>query len=174
MTTTINLVTTCHHVKILHYYWPYSPHCTFHTWDIYLVTRSLSLLISFTYFSHPPCSLPSSNHPFVLCDSVPVLLCLFICFCFVFFRFYIKGNHTVFFFLWLFSLSIIPSRSVCTCSVAQSHLSLCDPMDRSPPGSSVHEISQERILHWVAISCFRRSSQPRDQTCVSGIGRQVL
>ena len=38
---------------------------------------------------------------------------------------------------------------------------LCDPVDCSPPGSSVHGISQARILEWVAISFFRGSSQPR-------------
>ena len=47
-------------------------------------------------------------------------------------------------------------------------------MDYSLPGSSVHEISQARILEWVAISYSRGSSQPRDQTCVSCIGRQIL
>ena len=39
--------------------------------------------------------------------------------------------------------------------VAQSYLSLCDPMDCSPPGSSAHGILQGRILEWVAISFFR-------------------
>ena len=43
----------------------------------------------------------------------------------------------------------------------------CDPMDCNPPGSSVHGISQTRILEWVAISFFRGSSQPRDLTQVS-------
>ena len=41
---------------------------------------------------------------------------------------------------------------------------LCDPMDCSPPGPSVHGILQARILEWVAISFFRESSQPRDRT----------
>ena len=41
------------------------------------------------------------------------------------------------------------------------------PWDCSPPGSSVHGISQARILEWVAISYFRASSQPRDWACVS-------
>ena len=36
------------------------------------------------------------------------------------------------------------------CSVAQSYLTLCDPMDCTPPGSSVHGIFQVRILEWVA------------------------
>ena len=38
------------------------------------------------------------------------------------------------------------------CSVPQSCLTLCDPMDCNPPGSSVHGILQARILEWVAIS----------------------
>ena len=48
--------------------------------------------------------------------------------------------------------------------VAQSCLTLCDPMDYSPPGSSVHGILQARILEWVAISISRGSSRPRDLT----------
>ena len=40
-------------------------------------------------------------------------------------------------------------------------------MDCSPPGSSVHGISQARILEWVAISFSKGSSQPRGQTCIS-------
>ena len=44
----------------------------------------------------------------------------------------------------------------------------CDPMDCSPPGSSVHGISQARILEWVAISFSKRSFQPRDHvSCVA-------
>ena len=50
---------------------------------------------------------------------------------------------------------------------AQSCLTLCDPMDCSPSGSSVHGIFQARILEWVAISYSRRSSCPRDQTCAT-------
>ena len=46
--------------------------------------------------------------------------------------------------------------------VAQSCLTLCDPEDCSPPGSSVPRILQARILEWVAISSSRGSSQPRD------------
>ena len=46
--------------------------------------------------------------------------------------------------------------------VAQSSLTLCDPMDCSPPDSSVHGILQARILEWVAIPFSRGSSQPRD------------
>ena len=53
-------------------------------------------------------------------------------------------------------------------------LTLCNPMDYSPPGSPVHGISQARILDWVAISFCRGSSPPGSQTRVSCIGRQVL
>ena len=53
--------------------------------------------------------------------------------------------------------------------IAQSCPTLCDPMDCSPPGSSVHGIPQARILEWVAISLFRGFSRPRDRTRVSGI-----
>ena len=53
--------------------------------------------------------------------------------------------------------------------VAQSCLTLCNPMDCSLPGSSVHGISQARILEWVAISFSRESSPPRNRTCISCI-----
>ena len=48
-------------------------------------------------------------------------------------------------------------------------LTLCDPMNCSLPGSSLHGIFQARILEWVAISFSRRSSRPRDWTQVSCI-----
>ena len=63
------------------------------------------------------------------------------------------------------------------CLVAKSCPTLCDPMDCSPPGSSVHEISQARILEWGAISSARGSSRPRNQTsvsCISCTGRRIL
>ena len=53
--------------------------------------------------------------------------------------------------------------------VAQSCLFLCNPMDCSLPGSSVHGILQVRILEWVAIPFSRGSSQPRDWTWISYI-----
>ena len=56
-------------------------------------------------------------------------------------------------FRWWFSHSSCPT--------------LCDPMDCSPPGSSVHGILQARVLEWVAMSFSRGSSRPRDQTQVS-------
>ena len=53
--------------------------------------------------------------------------------------------------------------------IAQSCLTLHDPMDCSLPGSSVHGIFQARVLEWVAVFFSRRSSQSRDQTQVSHI-----
>ena len=68
-------------------------------------------------------------------------------------------------------------REVCKCMLSQSCWTLCDPMDCSPPGSSVHGILQARILEWVAMPFSRGSSQPTDWTHVfhvSCIGRWVL
>ena len=48
--------------------------------------------------------------------------------------------------------------------VTQSCPTLCDPVDCSPPGSSIHGILQARILEWVAISFSRGCSRPRDRT----------
>ena len=88
---------------------------------------------------------------------------------------------------WSFSFSISPSSEhsagitwVCVCvhvTVAQLRLVLCNPMDYSPPDSSVHGIILARILVWFAISSSKGSSRPRDQTSISYIsciGRQVL
>ena len=61
---------------------------------------------------------------------------------------------------------------MCVCALSlQSYLTLCDPMDYSPRGSSVHGILQARILEWVAISYSRGPSQPRDPTRVSCVSR---
>ena len=53
--------------------------------------------------------------------------------------------------------------------VAQLSVTLCDPMDCSPPGSSIHGIFQARVLEWGAIAFSRGSSWPRDRTRVSCI-----
>ena len=63
-------------------------------------------------------------------------------------------------FWWVFEVKVL---------VAQLCPTLGDPMNCSPPGSSVPGISQARILEWVAISSSRLSSQPRDWTQVSYI-----
>ena len=58
-----------------------------------------------------------------------------------------------------------PVECICAQSL-QSCLILCDPMDCSPPGSSVHGILLARILEWVAIPSSRASSRPRDRTSI--------
>ena len=88
---------------------------------------------------------------------------------------------------------------LCCVASLQSCPTLYDPMDHSPPGSSVHGVSQARmleqvampqarvleqvtmpqarVLEWVAMPSFRGPSQPRDQTCISNVsctGRRVL
>ena len=56
----------------------------------------------------------------------------------------------------------------CVCAASlQSCLALGDPMDWSPPGSSVHGILQVRILEWVAVFSFRGSSRSKDWTHIS-------
>ena len=55
----------------------------------------------------------------------------------------------------------------------QSCLILCDPMDCSPPGPSVHVILQARILQWVATPSSRGFSHPRDRTQVSCVSCTV-
>ena len=57
--------------------------------------------------------------------------------------------------------------------VTESFPTLCDTMDCTPPGSSIHGILQAWILEWVAIPFSRGSSWPRDQTWVSHISKQI-
>ena len=59
-------------------------------------------------------------------------------------------------------------------SVAQSCLTLCNSVDCSLPGSSVHGVLQARLLEWVALSYSRGSSQPKDQSWVSCIEADSL
>ena len=61
----------------------------------------------------------------------------------------------------------------CGCCLVPKSL-FCDSVDCSPPGSSVHGLSQARILEWVALSFSRGSSWLRNRTCVSCVGRQIL
>ena len=97
-----------------------------------------------------------------------------------------KVNNVYAYFYEVSSLGIIPTprlydtncwkilKIYCMCVRAQLCLTHCNPMDCSPWGSSVHGISQARLLEQVAISYYRGSSWPRDWTCVSCIGRWIL
>ena len=74
-------------------------------------------------------------------------------------------------------IEVVEDMACMHAKLLQSCLTLCDPMDCTPPGSSVHGIHQARLLEWVALPSFRGSSQPRDQThtsYVSCFGRWVL
>ena len=67
---------------------------------------------------------------------------------------------------WTFIISQILQQQ--KSDVAQACLTLCNPMDYNPPGSSsIHEIFKARILEWIAIFFSRGSSWPRDRTQVS-------
>ena len=102
----------------------------------------------------------------------------------------INSQSTVFCFLWvenvvaykdLMTVESLPvgvmtltSLKLSEVKAAQSCPTLCNPMDFSLPGSSVHGILQARILEWVAIAFSGGSSQPRDWTPVSLIAGGFL
>ena len=111
-----------------------------------------------------------SPHPYLL-PLIPKVYCLCLClFCcpacrivdIIFLNSYIQYLP---FSFWLTSLCIIDSRFIhfIISEVAQSCPTLCEPMDCSLLGSSVHGIFQARVLEWVAISFSRGSSWPRDR-----------
>ena len=92
-----------------------------------------------------------------------------------------KRYHVFLLSVWLGSFSMTLSRSfhgaagMCVWAKSlQSCLTLCDAMDCSPPGSSVHGISQARILKWIVFCPFRGSFWPRNRTWGSCIGRWIL
>ena len=73
----------------------------------------------------------------------------------------------------LFSLTLVSmichEKFIVCVLVTQLCPTLCDPLDCSPPGSSIHGIFWARMLEWVAIAFSRGSSQHKDQTLVSCI-----
>ena len=69
-------------------------------------------------------------------------------------------------FKWCVCVCVRVCACVCALSL-QSCLNLWNPMDCSPPGSSVHGMLQARIPKWVGVSSSRGCSRPKDQTCVS-------
>ena len=70
--------------------------------------------------------------------------------------------------------NIAQSQTHTTSEVARLCPTLCDPMDSSLPGSSIHGIFQARVLKWLAISFSRGSSWPRDWTQVSCIASRCV
>ena len=95
-----------------------------------------------------------------------------------FVRYIIKGKYILNFTYSSKTLLNTYSRAVATldpdCMCTQLCLTLCDPMDCRPPGSSVHVISQARILEWIAISSSGWSSWPRDRICISCVSCTVV
>ena len=72
-------------------------------------------------------------------------------------------KRKIFYWIWRKKL-----KWLCVCAkLLQSRLTLCDPLESSLLGSSLHGILRARILEWVAISFSRGSSWSRDQTQVS-------
>ena len=91
----------------------------------------------------------------------------------------LTGQSFFFFFIlfpliWLISPFLPLSLNLIIIIITQSCLTLCDPRDYSPPGSSVHGVFQAGILEWVAISFSRKSSWHRGGICISCIGRRIL
>ena len=78
----------------------------------------------------------------------------------------------LFFLTSLFNLSFNISLQIVVVLVIKPCPTLCNPMDCSPPGSSIHGIFQARTLKCVAISFSRGSSQPKDRTRLLN-GRQI-
>ena len=85
-----------------------------------------------------------------------------------------SAHETIHMYYTLFFLLVNTCFAVWCAKLLQSCLALCNPIDCSPPGSSVRGILQARILEWVAILFFRASSWPRDGTRVSCIAGEFF
>ena len=109
------------------------------------------------------CSLSDRLFPMIICVCIRVNYFLCGGYAMLYSNHHFGINESIYLFVYVHSRSAVSDS--------------CDPMDCSPPGSSVHGISQVRILEWVAMSFYRGSSLPRDQTQVScgfRIGRGIL
>ena len=89
------------------------------------------------------------------CDSLIVIFCLY---------YFSPMIYSSWLCEWCFTIHWLLLGEV-----PQLCLTLCNPMDCSLPGSSIHGIFQARVLEWVAVSFSRESSRPRDWTWVSCI-----
>ena len=99
---TISLVTICHHTNILHNFWLYSPHCTFHAGDSFILQLKVCNSVSFTYLSSPLQPSPLAT-TCLFSVSIYDCFCFVICYlfiCFVF-RFHVKVESYNIYFLWL-------------------------------------------------------------------------
>ena len=71
---------------------------------------------------------------------------------------------------WQEAVTLVSVRKSAAAKSLQSGLTLCDPMDSSPPGSPVHGTLQARILEWVASSFSRKSARPTEEILPVEIG----
>ena len=112
-------------------------------------------------FSQPYITYKNFNYlillDMVILDSLSLLICL---------PSSCTVLHIYFFSAWKFK-NILQIHMKWVTEVSQSRPTLCDPLDYSLPGSSIHGIFQARGLEWVVLSFSRRSSQPRDWTWVT-------
>ena len=115
-------------------------------------------MYSFSYLEPVCCSMSSSNCCFLTCIQISQEADQVVWYSHLFQNF---SQFIVMHTLKGFGIVNKAEMSLQLCPV------ICNPMDCSPPGSSVHGILQARILEWVAISFSKGSSQPRDRTQVS-------
>ena len=119
--------------------------CVNSNWFIVLFKPYVSLLIFYLFFY------PLSKIEYIRFSNYCLIVSFSLCsvsFCFMYFGALLLGM-------------------CCWAKLLQLYLTLCDPMDCSLPGSSVHGILQARILEWVAISFSSGSFPPTDRTCIS-------
>ena len=121
----------------------------------------ISLTIMFSGFIHAVAY--GRFHYILRLNNIPLYMCLYAYVCIIFFTPSSINQYLCHFYILKVKELVIQS-----CPIP------CDPMDSSMPGSSVHGISQARILEWVAISFSKGSSQPRDCTQVSCIAGSVF
>ena len=108
---------------------------------------------------------------YIHCTSTLMILLQF----FFSYTFSLSQTHTyMFMYVYMYIIHTHAFIIIIFLKVVQSYLTRCDPMDSSPPGSSVRGILQARILEWVTIPFSRGHSQPRDQTQVSRIAGRFL
>ena len=82
-----------------------------------------------------------------------------------------RKKNAKYFSILVDKMKSAPRKIACLSAQPLSHIRLCNPMDHSPPGSSIYGIFQAKTLEWVAISFSRGSSPPRDQihfSCIPG------
>ena len=133
---------------------------------LHLRKQSKPLPLALVFLPHIPPTPTFCN--WLLSNTFKVPTCYWLDWYFIYYESYSIHDYTTLSlpFIWWIGLLKWKWKSV------QSYLNFCDPMDCSPPGSSVHGLSQARILEWVAISFSKESAQSRGRTHISH--REIL